>query len=74
MEDISPLTAEEAQTLQTDNALRKIGQLDEVLVEINRELAEKLNEYGKAKIALDIIKAKKDIKELNRLRKSLNGI
>ena len=61
MEDIEPLTKEEVLTLQTDSALRKIGQLDGVLVEINRELAEKLNEYGKAKIALDIIKAKKEL-------------
>ena len=61
MEDIEPLTSEEVLTLQTDSALRKIGQLDGVLVEINRELAEKLNEYGKAKIALDIIKAKKEL-------------
>lgn len=60
-EDIKPLTDEEVETLQTDAALRKIGELDRAIVEINRELAEKLNDYGEAKIALDIVKAKKDL-------------
>lgn len=61
MSEIAPLSSEEIETLQVDSALRKIGELDRLMVELNRELAEKLNEYGKAKIALDIVKAKKEL-------------
>ena len=61
MKDVSPLTPEEVQTLQADSALRKIGELDGVLVEINRVLAEKLEKYQRARIDLEIIKAQKDI-------------
>jgi hypothetical protein len=61
IKEISPLTLEEVQTLQTDSALRKIGELDGVLVEINRLLAEKFEKYQKAKIELEIAKTKKDI-------------
>jgi len=61
MIDVSPLSPEEVQTLQTDSALRKIGELDAVLVEINRTLAEALEKYQKAKIAMEVIKLQKDI-------------
>jgi len=59
--DVQPLTDAEVQTLQVDAAVRKVGALDEVLVKLNIELAEKLNAHGLAKVALDIAKSKKSI-------------
>ncbi len=75
IEEIAPLTNEEVETLQTDSALRKIGQLDGYLVEINRELAERLNEYGTKKIALEITKAKKEmiIERMRNLKSFIKG-
>lgn len=72
-EDIKPLTDEEVETLQTDSALRKIGALDKVILELNRELAEKLNEFGKAKIALEIAKSRKEL-VIERMRNLKNFV
>lgn len=61
IEEIQPLTNEETETLQADAALRKIGRLDAALVEVNRDLAEKLEKFSKAKIELEIAKAKREM-------------
>jgi len=61
MRDIKPLTPEEANTIQVDAALRKMGELDEALYELNLEIAQAEEEYFKAKRNLEILKQTKQI-------------
>ncbi|MCD6478253.1 MAG: hypothetical protein J7K87_04585, partial [Candidatus Aenigmarchaeota archaeon] len=61
MRDVKPLTPEEANTIQVDAALRKMGELDEALYELNLEIAQAEEEYFKAKRNLEILKQTKQI-------------
>ena len=61
MRDIKPLTPEEANTIQVDAALRKMGELDEALYELNLEIAQAEEKYFEAKRNLEILKQTKQI-------------
>lgn len=75
IENISPLTLEEAQTLQADVALRKIGELDAALVETNQLYAEKLKIFSDARIELEIVKAQKGtiVERMRNLKAFIKG-
>lgn len=59
--NIEPLTNEEIQTLQVDAALRKLGEIDQALVEVNTEYSYALGNFNDARITLELVKAKKEI-------------
>lgn len=59
--DIKPLTNEEIQTLQVDAALRKLGEIDQALVEVNVEYANALSDFNDTRVRLELVKAKKEI-------------
>jgi len=59
--DVKPLTPEEANTLQVDAALRKMGELDEALYQLNLEIAQAEKKYFEAKRDLEILKQMKNI-------------
>lgn len=61
MRDVKPLTPEEANTLQVDAALRKMGELDEALYQLNLEIAQAEKKYFEAKRDLEILKQTKSI-------------
>lgn len=61
MKDIKPLTPEEANTIQVDVALRKMGELDEALYELNLGIAQAEERYFEAKRNLEILKQTKSI-------------
>ena len=61
MQEIKPLTDEEIQTLQVDSALRKIGEIDKYLYEINIKISEAMNTAGQANLELEILKSQKSL-------------
>ena len=61
MKDIKPLTPEEADSIQVDAALRKMGELDNALYELNFELSQAEEKYFEARRNLEILKQMKSI-------------
>lgn len=67
---IPKLTNEEIQTLQVDAALRMVGKLTNVLVEINKELGMAISELGQSRVKVEKLKAdKQTVIELQRALK-----
>jgi hypothetical protein len=56
---IPKLTKEEIQTLQVDAALRLMGDLTTMLTELNCDLGFAISELGKARVAVEKLKADK---------------
>ena len=59
--DIQPLTNEEIMSLDVASAQRKMGELDQALVVVQKELVEKIHTLGKAKIEYSIAKITKEV-------------
>jgi hypothetical protein len=61
MLDVETLTPEQVQTLQVDQALRIMAQIDVALTELNRAMYEANAEYYEAKRKLDDLKNTKSL-------------
>jgi hypothetical protein len=72
--EIPKLTREEIETLQVDAGMRLIGQLTNVLTDINSELGFAISELGNARVKVEKFKAdKQTVVELMRALKVLVG-
>lgn len=68
--NIPKLKPKEIETLQVDAALRMIGTLASIMVDINTELGCAIGELGQARVKVEKLKAdKQTVVELNRALK-----